>query len=128
MRRSITRAFQHSHVARQALQTTVPVAQRVLQVYDFGSEPVQYDRGLKLQESLAAQRLHADSHDTLLQLQVNSSVDPRVSTDDRIATETQVYTRGALKTSSSSGWLGVNLIVKTSKPKLPPATMLARAK
>lgn len=76
MRRSITRAFQHSKLTRQALQTTVPVDQRVLQKYDFGSEFVQYDRGLKLQESLAAQRLQANSHDTLLQLQVNNSYDP----------------------------------------------------
>lgn len=72
MRRSVSRALQHSDQLFAALKEVKPAAQRVLQVHDFGASPVSYERSLQIQQQLAEKRLAGTIGDTLLQLQVRS--------------------------------------------------------
>ena len=52
------------------LKRAIPASDRILRVHDFGSELIDYEKGLQLQEKLAEKRHSGETTDTLLQLQV----------------------------------------------------------
>ncbi len=74
MRCSLACALQLSHRAAAALQTAVPKSERILSVHSFGDELVGYDQGLELQQRFWELRKAGTVGDTLLQLQVRTSV------------------------------------------------------